>query len=70
MKGGEAMKLDELPGYVRELVKPRVAGVPVVLVGDDGAWVRGELLTLSEYHARYGAIQHRAVRVAGLTLRE
>jgi hypothetical protein len=70
VKGGEAMKLDELPGYVRELVKPRMAGVPVVLVGDDGAWVRGELLTLSEYHARYGAIQHRAVRVAGLTLRE
>lgn len=71
MKGGEAMKLDDLPSYVRELVKPRMAGVPVVLVGDDGAWVPklgGQLLTMSEYHMRYDAVPHKAVKVTGLTL--
>jgi hypothetical protein len=57
------------PSWARSYLRDRGDGVPAVLVADDAAWARGELMDLATYYARYQGKQHRAVRVDGLRLR-
>ena len=60
-----------IPHSDRQLLKPRVGGVPRVLICEDGALQPdGTVLTLAAYQATWMGRPHKAIKIHGLTLAE
>ena len=64
--GGNMSNYDTLPDWLKRLLRPKGDGKPVCLLGEDGAIVAGEVLTLADYRRRYDGRARHEVKVSGL----